>query len=150
MIIPCCVFLLYIFCFLKFFFFCPPFHHRSGSTQTIFFCSSQMMVRRRVSRDVWSHQESEATVWYRHGSLSSSGSSLLEHASSCSSHWLWRCSFDLELMEAGQNGYENKFAVSCTCEFDISRSNWALESYIERQLWMQLLQNLRGQVLFQT
>lgn len=82
----------YIFCV-----FFSALHHRSGSTQTIFFCSSQMMVRRLVSREARSHQESGATLWYRHGSLSSSGSSLIEHASSCSSDWPWRWSFDLEV-----------------------------------------------------
>lgn len=70
-------------------------HHRSGSTQTIFFCSSQMTLRRLVSSEFWSHQESGDKLWYRHGSLSSSGSSLFEHASSCSSDRLWRWSFDL-------------------------------------------------------
>lgn len=71
-------------------------HHRSGSTHTIFFCSSQMMLRRLVSREAWSHQDSGATLWYRHGSLSSSGSSFFEHASSCTSDWPWRWSFDLK------------------------------------------------------
>lgn len=70
-------------------------HHRSGSTQTIFFCSSQMTLRRLVSSEFWSHQESGDKLWYRQGSLSSSGSSLFEHAISCSSDWLWRWSFDL-------------------------------------------------------
>lgn len=72
------------------------FYHRSGSTHTIFFCSSQMTVRSLVSREAWSHQESGSTLRYRHGSLSSSGSSFCEHTNSCSSDCPWRCSLDLE------------------------------------------------------
>lgn len=99
-------FLFFIFCIFFSFYF--SIHHRSGSTQTIFFCSSQMMVRRLVSKEVWSHQESEATLWYRHGSLSSRGSSLLEHTSSCSSDWPWRCSFDLEVLREKEKKKERK------------------------------------------
>lgn len=73
------------------------FHHRSGSTHTILRCSSQMTVRRRVSREFWSHQESGSTLRYRQGSLSSSGSSFWEQVSSCSSDRAWRCSLDLRV-----------------------------------------------------
>lgn len=75
------------------------FYHRSGSTHTILFCSSQMTVRRRVSREAWSHQESGSMLWYRHGNLSNSGSSFWEQASSCSSDWPWRWSLDLEVYQ---------------------------------------------------
>lgn len=102
-------------------------HHRSGSTQTIFFCSSQMTLRRLVSSEFWSHQESGARLWYRHGSLSSSGSSLLEHASSCSSDWPWRCSFDLtsEMWQA-QSKFGQNFALFL---------NTNLETRLQVLLW---------------
>lgn len=104
------------------------FHHRSGSTHTIFFCSSQMTVRRRVSREAWSHQESGSTLWYRHGSLSSSGSSFWEQASSCSSDWPWRCSLDLKMSQQRQH-----FASTFTNQSEQSQGPPECDVFIRRE-----------------